>query len=591
MKIRFTIFAFLVLFLACSRTTKLSPPPSKPEKTEKETPQKEELDLEGEELPELKMDRAGEYDDSEEPLPSLLKSSEELKEAFFAHDEALLEDNRGKPLKAAAHNDNEEYPYYLEYLDRFNDLKGVYHYDFKDRFIVRVTDGQNRPIWNIPFQIVDQNKNLLWESVTYTHGENIVYPHIMFPRTNADKLYLKVVHDGQDVQEPLKEDFQRITTVTISSHNPLQQLSLDLLFILDTTGSMGDEIQQLKDTIYSIYTRIHHYFSSLSIRFGLILYRDRKDEYVVRRYDFTGDINGFQDCVDEIKSGGGGDTPEDLQSALKETVEAMNWDPSAIKTAFLIADAPPHLDYGQEHTYLDASLEANQKGIKIYTIGASGLDPGGEYIFRQISILTYSEFIFLTYGEKGESDGTGKGKVSHHTGDNYESHNLDDLVVSIVKKEISYQLPEPQLARPEIIPQRQESYLRLRMDNLWTQIGKQLIEFLDQKPVGILPPFRTSDGQLDTLAEYLQEISVVSLVQSQKILLVERERLEEILSEKRLTLSGLIESQNYDDIATLIGANVIFLGEVNYAGIDRVVFMRAVKTADSQIVAAARIRL
>lgn len=64
--------------------------------------------------------------------------------------------------KAAAHNDNEEYPYYLSYLDRFQDLSDGYHFDFRDRYIIRITDGQDRPLWNIPFSILNQKDSLLW---------------------------------------------------------------------------------------------------------------------------------------------------------------------------------------------------------------------------------------------------------------------------------------------------------------------------------------------------------------------------------------------------------------------------------------------
>jgi len=249
------------------------------------------------------------------------------------------------------------------------------------------------------------------------------------------------------------------------------------------------------------------------------------------------------------------------------------------------------LDYQQDYTYLNAALEANRRGIKIYTIGASGLKPEGEYIFRQISSLTYSEFIFLTYGEQGESEGTDVGKVSHHTGDNYESHQLDDLVVNIVKRELSYQMPAPLVARKEVAPQRQENYLRIRLDNLWSQILKQLDESYQETPVGVLPPFQTSVAQIDTLAQYLHDMSVLSLLESKGIKLVERERLEQVFREKGLTLAGFVQNQNYSEISAALGSDLILLGDISFAGLDRVVFMRAVRVDNGQIVAAARVRL
>ena len=495
------------------------------------------------------------------------------------------------PLRAAAHNDNEEYPFYLDYLNRYRDIQDVYRQDFRDRFIIRVVDGQGKPCFHYPFAIEDAAGQQLWQAVTYTNGENVIFPHIMFHEFSGDKLFVRLEKGGKPTRLPVKTDFDRITTIDLRSAPAEENLSLDLLFILDTTGSMGDEIQQLKDNLYSIYTRIKNYFSTLPIRFGLILYRDRGDDYVVKRFQFTGSIDEFQRLIDDIKSRGGGDTPEDIQAALEAALHQMDWQPEAAKLAFLIADAPPHLDYDEKFTYPDAALEANARGIKCYTIGASGLDVAGEYVFRQLSAITYSEFIFLTYGESGESEGRGVGKVSHHTGDNYESHNLDDLLVNIVKKEMAYQLPAELVRRRAPDPKIQERYLKTRLDNLWSQVAKQLNEFLPEQPVAVLAPIEASEAELDGLAKYLQQMSVVSILEAHKMKLVERERLKELLEEKGLSLAGLIRDENFEELYTLLGSNVIFLGEVSYAGVDRVIFMRAVKTDNSRIIAAARIRL
>jgi hypothetical protein len=533
-----------------------------------------------------------------------LNTINEMKEDVYTEEALIIDDKRKEPFttsgsseeglplpKAAAHNDNEEYPYFLEYLKRFETLRSVYHHVFQDRLVIKITDKKDRPIWNLPFKILDQNDSLIWKAVTYSNGENIIYPHIMFPESNIDNLNVELKCNGQIIKKPINHKFQNLTHITIKDGNFQSELSLDLLFILDTTGSMGDEIKQLQDTIYSIYSRLIQHFNQLHIRFGLILYRDQKDEYVVKQFSFTDQIDMFQEYVDGIECSGGGDTPEDLQSALQEALSQTEWNKNALKIVLLMADAQPHIDYGQNFTYIKSALESNQRGIKVFSIGASGLESEGEYVFRQISALTYSEFIFLTYGESGESDGKGVGKVSHHTGDNYESHDLDDLVVNIVKKEVSYQLPENQVVHRKIEPRVQENYLKIRMDNLWTQIKKQLDDFLDDNPVGILPDFITSESRLETLARFLYEISTVSLVESQKIKLVERKRLKELLDERNLSLTGIIHSSNYDEIASLSGANVIFLTEMRYSGIDRIVFMRAVKTRDSHICAAARIRL
>lgn len=73
-----------------------------------------------------------------------------------------------------------------------------------------------------------------------------------------------------------------------------------------------------------------------------------------------------------MQAGGGGDYPEDLQSALKDSIKEMQWRKDSIRLSFVITDAPPHLDYKQEYTYISAMKEASERGIKFFTIGTGG---------------------------------------------------------------------------------------------------------------------------------------------------------------------------------------------------------------------------
>ncbi len=88
---------------------------------------------------------------------------------------------------------------------------------------------------------------------------------------------------------------------------------------------------------------------------------------------------------------------------------------------FLVADAPPHLDYPRDYDYATEMMEANRLGIKVFPIASSGLDDQGEYIFRQIAQHTMGKFIFLLYG----------GTTSHSVGQ-YTVQQLDDLVVRLL---------------------------------------------------------------------------------------------------------------------------------------------------------------
>ena len=149
---------------------------------------------------------------------------------------------RVSPLQAASHNDNEEFPYFLDYLKRFADVPAVYHRNFGDRFTVRIVDENNKALFNIPFTITREGQTL-WQAVSYTHGENVIFPGIMFPATSSDRLHVNIQYYGEKVSREVEDKFERITELKLYRSFQTSEISLDLLFILDTTGSMCDEIK------------------------------------------------------------------------------------------------------------------------------------------------------------------------------------------------------------------------------------------------------------------------------------------------------------------------------------------------------------
>ena len=113
-----------------------------------------------------------------------------------------------------------------------------------------------------------------------------------------------------------------------------------------------------------------------------------------------------------MQAGGGGDTPEALNEALHETVHRLSWRTDAARMVVLVADAPPHLDYGGPQYDVDMQA-ALAKGIKLFAVGASGLDPVGEYIYRQMAQYTAGRFVFLTYKDAADP-GSGPGTQTVH---------------------------------------------------------------------------------------------------------------------------------------------------------------------------------
>jgi hypothetical protein len=216
---------------------------------------------------------------------------------------------------------------------------------------------------------------------------------------------------------------------------------LDLLFLIDTTGSMADEIERLRSTMDVIVKDIARSTADRKalpdIRYGLVHYRDRGDEYVVRSHEFTPSLRAFRQDLACLRAAGGGDYPESLNAGLHAAVHKMAWrGEDAVRMVILIADAPPHLDYRDEaFDYAQDMTSAAAKGIKIFPIGASGLDAQGEYIFRQMAQFTGGKFVFLTYADRNRP-GAAPGVETSHDVKDYSVDNLDRLVVRLVTEEL-----------------------------------------------------------------------------------------------------------------------------------------------------------
>jgi Mg-chelatase subunit ChlD len=154
---------------------------------------------------------------------------------------------------------------------------------------------------------------------------------------------------------------------------PLSQTAppprVDVVFVLDTTGSMSGLIQTAKDKIWSIATTMASAQPSPEIRIGLVAYRDRGDAYVTRVVDLSGDLDSVYATLMDFQADGGGDGPESVNKALYDAVHDLSWsqDEKAYRTIFLVGDAPPHMDY-EEVRYPQIVAMAREKGIIVNTI-------------------------------------------------------------------------------------------------------------------------------------------------------------------------------------------------------------------------------
>tara|TARA_R110001592_G_scaffold363393_1_gene687184 strand:+ start:26934 stop:28127 length:1194 start_codon:yes stop_codon:yes gene_type:complete len=154
------------------------------------------------------------------------------------------------------------------------------------------------------------------------------------------------------------------------TQTPVSNPTIDVVFVLDTTGSMSGLIRAAKEKIWSIATTMTSSQQTPNIRIGLVGFRDRGDNYVTRVVDLSDDLDSVYAALMEFQANGGGDGPESVNKALQDAVERMSWsdDPTAYQVVFLVGDAPPHMDYPDEKQYPEILALAAQKGIVVNTI-------------------------------------------------------------------------------------------------------------------------------------------------------------------------------------------------------------------------------
>lgn len=174
---------------------------------------------------------------------------------------------------------------------------------------------------------------------------------------------------------------------------------IDLVFVLDTTGSMSGLIEAAKEKIWSIATTMAQAQPAPEIRVGLVAYRDRGDDYVTRTFDLTTDIDSMYAHLMDFAAAGGGDGPEAVNEALHDAVTKLSWsaDQQAYKVIFLVGDAPPHMDYQDDVKYPTTLTLAKQHGIIVNTIQC-GEDTSTTPPWQQIAQLGAGDFLRVAQG-------------------------------------------------------------------------------------------------------------------------------------------------------------------------------------------------
>lgn len=174
----------------------------------------------------------------------------------------------------------------------------------------------------------------------------------------------------------------------------LRQPEVEVVFVLDSTGSMGGLIEAAKQKIWSIANEIAKGRPTPKIRMGLIAYRDRGDAYVTQVFDLSENLDRMYTDLLALRADEGGDGPEHVLQALSDAVKRMSWsrNPEAFKVVYLVGDAPPHFDYTDTPPLEGLLQQALRRGLIVNAIQC-GNDPSTTAVWQRIARLAEGQFL------------------------------------------------------------------------------------------------------------------------------------------------------------------------------------------------------
>ena len=303
------------------------------------------------------------------------------------------------------------------------------------RVAVRVADAAGKRLPGVRVTL-EQDQKTIWSVLTDNLGEASLWIDPFHAQANTEGL--AIVVDGVrqagapkvttwDVQTPEADvNFYQI----IGAGEPVKKA--DIAFIVDATGSMGDEIAFLKKDLMNILDRVKGGQGDIELRTGTVFYRDEGDDYVTKYSPFTSDYRQTIQYIAMQNARGGGDHPEAVHTALSAALQNLDWNASArSRIAFLILDAPAHQDHQGVVESLQASIESYAKyGIKIIPVFCSSPTKECEFMCRFFSTLTGGTYVFLT-----DDSGVGGDHIEASVGQ-YQVEALNDLLVRLIAKYI-----------------------------------------------------------------------------------------------------------------------------------------------------------
>lgn len=344
-----------------------------------------------------------------------------------------IADIQAGQLTAGEWRDLDNWSFWLDLLENEEDwtaYESRWSAYTRDRFPIVVSIADD-PVIDAEVFLLDASGEPVWKTRTDNRGRAELF-NGFFGGSQSGPFTVVAVSGDYEVtidgitgppgaeEDPIAVE---MTTAEVPPH------AVDLMFMIDTTGSMGDELSYIQAELRDVITRVQEQVgTSMDLRLSVNFYRDHGDEYVVRSFPFTSDYAQAISDLQAQSANGGGDYPEAVDMAMENAIFEHDWSEEATaRLLFLVLDAPPHNNQesiGRLHQSLRATAE---QGVRMIPLMGSGYDRETEYLMRSFAIATGGTFTFLT-----DHSGIGDSHMEPTVGQ-YKVELLNDLMVRLIE--------------------------------------------------------------------------------------------------------------------------------------------------------------
>jgi hypothetical protein len=299
------------------------------------------------------------------------------------------------------------------------------------RYTVLVQNATGNAVVDANVELVGSNGESIWTSRTDNTGKAELWGKMAsgMPQQTPDHILVTSNKTSEKINRIVPTE-KGINLAKLPIECDVAE-NIELLFTVDATGSMGDEIEFLQAELVDVISKIKNTHPELNVKLGSVFYRDHGDTYVTKNSELSEDISITNAFIAEQYADGGGDGPEAVDDALAASINEIAWSQNArARLMFMILDAPPHQEIQHIERIQKNIALAAQKGIRIIPIVASGggfeMDKSLEYLMRTWALATNGTYAFLT-----DHSGIGDAHTAPTT-DKYDVEKLNDLLVRII---------------------------------------------------------------------------------------------------------------------------------------------------------------